>query len=179
MNQMRITLVAFLAVLLLAVSASSAEGDHVSVYAGGFSLGGASTFSAGPAEDAYLVLAWNNIFTVTDHLDLFADVEWLGATDANLGFAAGLNARFTETKIRPFAGAGVGVNYLDHGSDFSKGFGMTGRVQAGVEFDVSPTLGISFTAPYRYTRNAYKDQSVGVQIGMLFYGAHKNIHVIQ
>lgn len=173
--------------LLLSVCSASiisaAEGDRLSIYSGGVSFGGMSMLNAKEkdrAADMYGSVGLNNRFAINDNFDIFADVEFYGFTSTNVAAFSGINGMFGKHKVKPFLGAGAGVSWYDHGIDTTKnaGAGMSVTAHGGVQVDLRDNFAITFTVPYRYTLNDFRDNSIGFQMGLLFSNPHKKIKTI-
>lgn len=172
--------------LLLSLCGASiifaAAGDNVSIYSGGISFGGQSMMndSLKRASNMYGTIGLNNRFALNDNFDIFADAEISGFSATTLAVYSGVNGIFGTKKVRPFVGAGAGVAWYDHGSLYEKGSGggMSVTVHGGVELDVRDNFGITFSVPYRYTFNEFKDNSIGFQMGVLFFSPQKKIKKI-
>ncbi len=151
---------ALLVSLCSATILSAAAGDNVSVYSGGLSLGGQAMMNdnSDRAENMYATLGFNNRFTINDHVDIFADVEWYGFTSGSYGLTSGIDGTFGSGKVRPFVGAGGGIAWYDHGDKLNTGLGMMLKAHGGVQIDVTDRMGITFSVPLRYTANEASDQ---------------------
>jgi len=159
---------------------SAAAGDNVSVYSGGISFGGMTMLNdtTDRASNMYGTVGLNNRFTINDNFDIFADAELFGFTSTNLAFSTGVDAMLGHGKVRPFVGVGAGVAWYDHGNKFETGAGMMAKVQGGVQIDVLDNMGITFSVPFRYTFNEFHDNSIGFQMGMLFFSPQRKIKKI-
>jgi hypothetical protein len=174
-KKMMSLIVAFCAAGLVTAADHSEQNVYTSpatVYSGGLAIG--SVVSLDPEsriyDKEYLKITFSNTFNITDRLDLFFDIDWLGA--ANFGTDIGFDFYLMKSRFRPFAGLGVGVQYFDKNSD---NIGPSGTMHVGFALDVTENMQVRFRVPLYAVATQNRDRSAGLDVGFLFSKGYKKV----
>jgi hypothetical protein len=146
------------------------------IYSGGIGVGAVRSLNQELKETSsnFLRLSILNSFSIRDHLSLFFDVDWL-LPGTNFGADLGLDAVFTRTDFRPFAGVGLGGHYIDRSGDFGKNFGPSITAHAGCIIDLTESVAVRMRIPYHLILNKTNDHMVGLEFTFLFSSRFKKV----
>jgi hypothetical protein len=121
----------------------------------------------GEESEQFLKMSFVNAFSIRDHLDIFADVDWL-IPGKNFGADVGFDIIFLQSDFRPFAGAGGGAHYIDRSDDFGENIAFSGTIHAGLTIDLTENVALRMRVPYHLFVNENKDHAVGFDCAVLF-----------
>jgi len=128
-------------------------------------------------EDAALgKIIWTNSFDFTDHVSLFADVNWYVGNKGIVGLDLGLDYTILPyDRVKPFLGVGGGVDYFYEG-DGDIGGTATGRV--GVTLELTNTVDVKVRVPFNAVFAQKTYMGIGVDVCVLFYSSLRNVKSI-
>jgi hypothetical protein len=170
--------------ILLMGSIVSAEetvsGSRLKIYSGGFSLGGSKPVSDSLEAFAEGMgnLSFVNTFFFRENVSFFWDVNWF-FPKANLGTDLGIDFVLLTGDVRPFIGAGAGVQYFDKSEEFSDNIGPSAVIHAGVAFELTDAVDVKVFVPYHIVMNKTRDQTVGVQFALMFSNRFKKVKKLE
>jgi len=125
---------------------------------------------------------WMNSFDFTDNFSLFADINWY-MTDsgaANFGIDLGGDYMFSDGRVKPFLGAGIGARYYDKLSDTEGKSGGTigggALVRVGVALELTETIEVRVRVPFQFAViGDVNDMRVGAEVGVMFFSNLRNV----
>ena len=170
------------AVFITGVAATadqSEEGVPVSplkIYSGGIGCGAVHSINEELKQTStnFLRLSVVNTFSIRDHLALFLDVDWM-LPGSNFGADFGLDAVFSRSDFRPFAGIGAGGRYIDRNHDFGNNFGPSITVHAGCTMDLADNVALRVRLPYHLIVSDSYDHMAGLECAFLFSSRFKKV----
>ena len=128
-------------------------------------------------DPAFLKLTLAQSLRFRDNIDLGMDLDWW-LPGVNLGGSVNIDYLFGKGAFRPFIGAGVGMQYVDHPSyKFGDNFGIQGVGHVGMYFDVLDELQLRIRAPFHMVANLDMDQAAGLDIALLFSSPQRRTRV--
>jgi len=162
------------------VSAQETPSGRLKIYSGGFSLGGCKPVSDSLEEFAESMgsLSFVNTFYFRENISFFWDLNWF-FPKANLGSDLGLDIMLLTGDVRPFIGAGAGVQYFDKSEKFSDNIGPSAVVHAGVVFELTDAVDVKVFIPYHVVLNKTRDQTLGVQFAIMFSNRFKKVKTLE
>jgi hypothetical protein len=164
----------------MVISAGAEEYPSTSpltVYSGGAAIGVIRAFNYPLKLESktFFKLSFINDIYLKDVTHLFIDADWL-APRANLGMDIGLDYLPSNSSLRPFIGAGIGVRYFDKkGYKFGENFGPSATAHIGALIELSKTVQVRIRLPFHVAINETNDRGAGLDIGLLFSKPYKNV----
>ncbi len=150
------------------------------IYSGGIGLGAVRSLNEELKDVSlhFLRISLVNTFSVREHLDLFLDGDWQ-LPGSNFGADLGIDAVFSRTDVRPFAGIGLGGRYFDRSDDFGRNFGPSITVHGGCTVDLSDNVALRVRLPYHVILTETADHMVGLEFAFLFSSRFKNVKKLE
>jgi hypothetical protein len=144
----------------------------------GLTVGGLAALSEDlrNESESFLELGLDASILIADRFNMGIQFNWLLLGQSKGG---GLTFDYLLGKgpFRPFFGAGIGIQYMDTGLHFGDAFGIAGRGQVGILFDVMDEMQLRIRVPIYMIGNRNNDQLVGVDFSFLFSGPHRHTKV--
>jgi hypothetical protein len=146
------------------------------IYSGGVSIGAVSSLNEElqDVSKQFFKLSFVNNFAVAEHVGLFLDIDCL-FPQVNPGASLGVDYIFLSGRVRPFAGFGLGAQYLDHDADFGEDFGISVTGHAGVLFDITDNVALRARIPYEMVLNQSRDHTLGFEGALIFSSRFKHV----
>ena len=150
------------------------------IYSGGIGVGAVRSLNEELKEASlhFLRISVVNSFAIRDHLSLFLDADWQ-LPGSNAGADLGIDAVFSRSDIRPFAGIGLGGRYIDRSSDFGSDFGPSITVHGGCTIDLADNVALRLRLPYHVIFTESTDHMVGLECAFLFSSRFKKVRKLE
>lgn len=144
----------------------------------GLTVGGLAALSDDLRDESetFLELGLDASILFADHFNMGIQFNWL-LPGQSKGGSLTLDYLLGQGAFRPFFGAGVGIQYMDTGLKFGDAFGIAGRGQVGILFDVMDEMQLRLRVPIFMIGNRNNDQLIGVDFSFLFSGPHRHTKV--
>jgi hypothetical protein len=128
-------------------------------------------------DPAFLKLSIAQSLRFHEHIELGMDLDWW-LPGTNLGGSVNIDYVLGKGAFRPFIGAGVGLQYVDHPSyKFGDNFGAQGTAHVGMLFDVLDELQLRIRVPFHFVANLDMDRAAGLDIALLFSSPQRTTRV--
>jgi hypothetical protein len=127
-------------------------------------------------------VVWLNSFDFTEHFALSLDFNYYINMDfdswSSFGVDAGGDYNFSpDSRVSPFLGGGVGVQYFDgkkrDSEDAVAGLSLT--VHPGIALKVTKTADVKVRVPFHLIIGESMNMGIGLDVGVVFFSRLRNV----
>ena len=128
------------------------------------------------AQSTLLGISLISSVWLSEQANLSLEAGWL-VPGSGWTAAMGVDWKPLSQGFSPLIGFQAGLAHLEVGSKFSDNFGPMAGARAGFILDAMDVMQIRVTLPYRVVFNERMDQTLGLELGLLFSSPHRNTRI--